>query len=49
MTRRVLFAGFLVAGSWALASQIQSKDRAPETELVFLYHSDTKGEIEECG
>ncbi len=22
---------------------------APETEIVLLYHSDTKSEIEECG
>ena len=29
--------------------QLLGKSRAPETEIVFLYHSDTKGEIQECG
>jgi len=49
MTKRILFALLLVAATWGFASQLQGKDRAPETELVFLYHSGTKGEIEECG
>ncbi|UCE01436.1 MAG: hypothetical protein JSW67_09065 [Candidatus Latescibacterota bacterium] len=50
MTRRVLLALSVIAASWGLSStQIEGKDRPPETELVFLYHSDTKGEIEECG
>ena len=49
MTRRVLLAAVLIAGFWGLQSQILGKDRAPETELIFLYHSDTKGQIEECG
>jgi hypothetical protein len=49
VTRRVLLALLAGAGFWGLSSQIQGKSRPPETELVFLYHSDTKGEIEECG
>ena len=49
MTRRVLLALLLIAATWGFTAQLQGKDRAPETELVFLYHSDTRGEIEECG
>ncbi len=49
VTRRVLLAALLIAAFWGLQSQIQGKDRPPESELVILYHSDTKGEIEECG
>ena len=49
MTKRILLALLLIAATWGFAGQLQGKDRAPETELVFLYHSGTKGEIEECG
>ena len=49
MTRRVLLAAVLVAAFWGAQSRIQAKTRSPETELVILYHSDTKGETDECG
>lgn len=29
--------------------RLDGKGRAPETELVFLYLSENRGEIEECG
>jgi hypothetical protein len=48
VTKRVLLL-LLIAAAWGLTSQLQGKDRAPETELVFLYHSGTKGETDECG
>jgi len=48
MKRAILLALLLVL-SWACFAQLQGKSRAPETEIVLLYHSDTKGEIEECG
>ena len=44
-----MLAALLAAGMFGLQGQILGKDRPPETELVILYHSDTKGEIEECG
>ncbi len=49
VTKRVLLALFLIAATWGFTAQLQGKDRAPETELVFLYHSGTKGETDECG
>ena len=48
MTRRVSLA-LLVLLALGFFAQLQGKSRAPETEIVLLYHSDTKGEIEECG
>ena len=49
MSRRVSLALLVLALSLGLFGQLQGKSRAPETEIVLLYHSDTKGEIEECG
>lgn len=49
VTKRVLLALLLIAATWGFTNQLQGKDRAPETELVFLYHSGTKGETDECG
>ena len=49
MTRRVLLAAVLIAAFWGAQSRIQAKPRSAETELVILYHSDTKGETDECG
>ena len=51
--RRVLLAVLLalgLAGVYACGKpQQQVMKPAPETEIVLLYHSDTKAEIEECG
>jgi hypothetical protein len=49
VTRRVLLAAVLIAAFWGAQSRIQAKTRSPETELVLLYHSDTKAETDECG
>jgi hypothetical protein len=49
VTRRVAFALLVFALALGLFGPLQGKSRAPETEIVLLYHSDTKGEIEECG
>ena len=49
VTRRVAFALLVFALALGLIGPLQGKSRAPETEIVLLYHSDTKGEIEECG
>lgn len=39
-----------LAGLYACGQpQQQVMKPAPETEIVLLYHSDTKSEIEECG
>ena len=51
--RRVVLAVLLaaaVAGLYACGKpREQVMKPAPETEIVLLYHSDTKAEIEECG
>ncbi len=49
MARRVAFALLVFALALGLFGPLQGKSRAPETEIVLLYHSDTRGEIEECG
>jgi hypothetical protein len=36
-------------GLYACGKPQQAMKPAPETEIVLLYHSDTKAEIEECG
>jgi hypothetical protein len=39
-----------LATLWACGTPKQQVMKpAPETEIVLLYHSDTKAEIEECG
>jgi hypothetical protein len=52
-TRRVLLAALLalvLVGLHACGTPKQQVMKpAPETEIVLLYHSDTKAEIEECG
>jgi hypothetical protein len=49
VTRRLSLVFLVLLLSLGVFGSLQGKSRAPETELVFLYHSDTKGEIEECG
>jgi hypothetical protein len=45
----VLFVSAM-AGLYACGQpREQAMKPAPETEIVLLYHSDTKAEIEECG
>jgi len=39
-----------IGGLYACGAPLKrSVKLAPETEIVLLYHSDTKSEIEECG
>jgi hypothetical protein len=49
VTRRLSLVFLALLLSLGMYGSLQGKSRAPETELVLLYHSDTKGEIEECG
>jgi len=49
VTRRVSLALLVLACALGFVAKLYGKSRAPETEIVLLYHSDTKSEIEECG
>ena len=51
MKTRLLLAVALLAALLYACGQPQKRSMklAPETEIVLLYHSDTKSEIEECG
>jgi len=48
---RWLLAVFVLAGLFYACGQPQKRHMklAPETEIVLVYHSDTKGETDECG
>lgn len=47
---RLLAAAMLLLGLYACGTSTTRKVKpAPETEIVLLYQSDVKGEIEECG
>lgn len=49
---RLLAAALLLLGLYACGTTSTTKRSmkpAPETEIVLLYQSDVKGEIEECG
>ena len=50
MKKRLLVALLLVTGLYACGQpKPVAPQRAPETEVVLLYQSDVKAEIEECG
>jgi len=50
LQKRLLAAALLVTVLFACGQpKVVAPKRAPETEIVLLYQSDVKAEIEECG
>lgn len=49
MTMRLGLLLLLLTLMVGAVGRLDGKGRAPETELVFLYLSENRGEIEECG